>query len=155
MTTRDNPSEDSKTARSTVMGVFVSQQQADTALAALQATGFEAAQVSVVTSSTRGTHPTVEDGSDVPPTGDMGVLTEAQAEAYTEQVNHGASLLHVNAFDEAQAARAAEIFVRQGGEDVRTYAAGTGSLRAAPAIPPDYVPDSDRLMVVDYALDEG
>jgi hypothetical protein len=144
MVARDNPIAESKTTRSAVMSIFSNQQVADAALDDLRGCGFAADQLSIVTKEMRGTHPTVEDQEP----------SVAQEQAYTEQVNQGGVLLRVNAFSEEQTEQARAILVAHGGSEVRTYAAGTGSTRAAPAIPADYYPAGSDVSAVDYRPDE-
>lgn len=144
MVARDNPTMESMTTRSSVLGVFSNQQAAEAALNALTAAGFSADQVSIVTKEIRGTHPTVEDQEP----------GSAQERAYPEQVNQGGVLLRVNAFSNEQTRQAHAILDAHSGSEVRAYAAGTSSTRVAPTIPPDYFPPGSGVTAVDYSPDE-
>ncbi|PZS03908.1 MAG: hypothetical protein DLM69_02470 [Candidatus Chloroheliales bacterium] len=155
MTTRDNPVHETRTRRSTVIALFRSDQAVQAALNALGAAGFGAEQLAVVTSETRGTHPTVEGLYNILPQPVMAMPPAQQAEAYTGQVNQGDILIRVNAFDDTEEAnRASEILHQHGGLEVNIYDAGARSIRGAPAIPPDYIPAGSAVTAVDYRADD-
>jgi len=154
MATRDNPVHETRTRRSTLIGLFRSDQAVHVALDALTGAGFAAEQLAIVTSETRGTHPTVEDVNNMPPPTAGAMPPDQQAEAYTGQVNQGDILIRVNAFDDAEADRASEILHQHGGLEVNIYDAGARSTRATPAIPPDYIPEGSPVTAVDYRVDD-
>jgi hypothetical protein len=154
MATRDNPVPETRTRRSTVMALFRSDQAVHAALDALAAAGFAAEQRSVVTSETRGTHPTVEDVPNMPPQTAKATQPDQQLAAYTEQVNQGDILVQVNAFDDTEADRATTILRQHGGLEVNIYDAGARSTRATPALPSDYHPGGSPITAVDYRVDD-